>query len=112
MNVDTRHLRVFVEVAHRKSFRAAADSSSPGQPGVDQAIARPESALGVKLFPPSQYRCAPLICVNAIIHDRRTVYSVTSKPAKGGCDAFVLARRSNRGPRRCLPCRSSEPDAR
>jgi DNA-binding transcriptional LysR family regulator len=41
---------VFVEVAHRKSFRAAADSSSPGQPGVSQAIARPESALGVKLF--------------------------------------------------------------
>lgn len=50
INVNLRHLRVFVEVAHRKSFRAAADSSHLGQPGVSQAVARLESALGVKLF--------------------------------------------------------------
>ena len=50
INVNLRHLRVFVEVAHRKSFRAAADSSHLGQPGVSQAVARLESGLGVKLF--------------------------------------------------------------
>jgi DNA-binding transcriptional LysR family regulator len=50
INVNMRHLRVFVEVARRKSFRAAADSSYLGQPGVSQAIARLEAALDVRLF--------------------------------------------------------------
>lgn len=50
INVNMRHLRVFVEVARRKSFRAAANSSFLGQPGVSQAIARLESALDVRLF--------------------------------------------------------------
>lgn len=50
INVNMRHLRVFVEAARRKSFRAAADSFHLGQPGVSQAIAQLETALNVRLF--------------------------------------------------------------
>ncbi len=50
INVNMRHLRVLVEVARRKSFRAAAAAANLGQPGASQAISQLESALNARLL--------------------------------------------------------------
>ena len=50
MDVELRHLRAFVAVAHRRSFTRAAEQLLITQPALSRTVAQLESALGVRLL--------------------------------------------------------------
>ena len=50
LNPNLKHLRIFVEIARRSSFRNAANALHLSEPAASQAISQLESLLDVKLF--------------------------------------------------------------
>ena len=50
LNPNLKHLRIFVEIARRGSFRNAANALHLSEPAASQAISQLESLLDVKLF--------------------------------------------------------------
>jgi DNA-binding transcriptional LysR family regulator len=50
LNPNLKHLRIFIEIARRASFRRAANALFLSEPATSQAIAQLESLLEVKLF--------------------------------------------------------------
>ena len=50
LNPNLKHLRIFIEIARRASFRRAAIALHLSEPATSQAIAQLESLLEVKLF--------------------------------------------------------------
>jgi DNA-binding transcriptional LysR family regulator len=50
LNPNLKHLRIFIEIARRASFRRAANALHLSEPATSQAIAQLESLLDVKLF--------------------------------------------------------------
>jgi DNA-binding transcriptional LysR family regulator len=50
LNPNLKHLRIFVEIARRGSFRNAANAMHLSEPATSQAITQLETLLGVKLL--------------------------------------------------------------
>ncbi len=50
INLNIKHLRVFIEIARRGSFRHAAQAMHMSEPTVSQAVSQLESLLAVKLL--------------------------------------------------------------
>ena len=50
INPNLKHLRIFVEIARRGSFRNAANALHLSEPATSQAVSQLESLLGVKLL--------------------------------------------------------------
>ena len=50
LNPNLKHLRIFVEIARRGSFRNAANAMHLSEPATSQAISQLETLLGVKLL--------------------------------------------------------------